>query len=367
MVTAKSKQANGLEMRRQRDLRLNEQVIENARQSFLDMGRALAAILDGRLYEGDYDSFDEYASDRWEFTGRQAYRLVTAHRINLILRPIGHSLGSEAAARELVPLAEDEAMLVAVYEEAVRRAAGGRITAALVKAARDDLAPIVIEGELADPLAAVPQAQAAVEAKLAERAATQDPPVDHPSSSDTTEGADTRPRTGGGEGRPEQDRQDSTPGEADEGADLSAADDAPTSSATIPLVGATAGGETGIEVSTPVEVSDPVDGREQQVTGVSPAAPGPADDDEAWCAFIYPHQPHDDDERGVLHAFACPGVSVPSPVALMRALADQFELLDVDALGPLMTGAEMEELGAELLRVTNVVDLLTHWYERAQA
>lgn len=269
----------GAEARRQRDLRVFEQVIENARQSFLDMGRALEAIRDERLFEGDFESFEEYVGDRWDMTARQAYRLITSYRINLILRPIGHKLQSEAAARELVPIAEDESTVIAVYEEAVRRAAGGRITAALVAAARDALAPPVIEGDWRDesdedeptggeiphlaepdPLSLVPDAERAVNALL------NRPPADD-SEADGADPTSGGPQVTGADvagpsapvANPET-TEDAIPGDAAQNPTDGDPDDL--------------GDEAGSEAS-PEAPSDDAAGREQQApAGVSvPAAP----------------------------------------------------------------------------------------------
>lgn len=73
----------------------------------------------------------------------------------------------------------------------------------------------------------------------------QDTPVDQPPAPDAPEPAADLTRTGDDHGQPEVDRQDSLPGEADEGADLSAVDGGGTPSAE----------------------------REQQRAGVSAAAP----------------------------------------------------------------------------------------------
>lgn len=264
-----------------------ERAIESARQSFLDMGRALLEIRTEKLYEADgFVAFDEYVLDRWEITARQANRLIVSHRIDLILGPIGLKLQSEAAARELIPIADDEPALVAVYEEAVRRAAGGRVTAALVAASRDSLAPPVIEGKLADPLDSIPDA---AKQAIADRVnqtptggdpvggtsavsgvpagsvgpspidgpGTQDPPVDQPEPSNAAEGEPDAPSRAGVEG----DHGQPEPGEAAE--DASASNDS-------------AGGTTGPEGESSPGASGPVAERERQeaAAGVSiPAAP----------------------------------------------------------------------------------------------
>jgi hypothetical protein len=273
-----------------RELANCERVIETARQSFLDMGRGLEEIRSGKLYEADgYTAFDEYVFERWEITARQAYRLITSHRIDLILRPIGHRLQSEAAARELIPISGDKPMVLAVYQEAVRRACGGRVTAALVAAARDDLRPPVIEGELADPTSPedstgrVPVDEAPSDSASVSGASTglgggsspaiesgQSTPADHPQVPDVPEVFEP---TAGVQGQPEQDHRGSRPGDED---DVSASSEARPARS-----GQEKGAdETGPEAAAPRLHSGPVDGPEQGGTGVSRPAPASADDPE---------------------------------------------------------------------------------------
>lgn len=146
-----AKKQSGVELARQRDLAGHERVIENARQGFIDWGRSLGKIRLEKLYEVDgYADFDEYVSERWEMRPQHAYRLISAARVALILSPMGYKINNERAARELAPVADDPEMLKAVYEEAERRAGGGRVTAALIAASREALAPQVIDGDWSD-------------------------------------------------------------------------------------------------------------------------------------------------------------------------------------------------------------------------
>jgi hypothetical protein len=55
-----------------------EGVIQAGRQTFIDVGIALATIREERLYRTGYSTFEQYCRDRWEFGARQAYRLCAA-------------------------------------------------------------------------------------------------------------------------------------------------------------------------------------------------------------------------------------------------------------------------------------------------
>jgi hypothetical protein len=59
-------------------LALLEATIEHGRRAFFEMGNALAAIREGRLYRPDYRSFDAYCRERWGLSKVHASRLVVA-------------------------------------------------------------------------------------------------------------------------------------------------------------------------------------------------------------------------------------------------------------------------------------------------
>jgi hypothetical protein len=117
---------------RQRDLDHHERIIAAGQRSFVEMGQSLDAIRSKRLYGKEFDTFAEYCDERWEMTAAQANRLIAASKLVIAVTPIGVEINSEAVARELVPLIEHPEKVKAVYDEAVRRACGGRVTAKLV-------------------------------------------------------------------------------------------------------------------------------------------------------------------------------------------------------------------------------------------
>lgn len=62
-----------------------EEVIERGMETFLEVGGALLAIREGRLYRERFGTFEEYCQKRWEMTARRARQLCAAtevvHRI----------------------------------------------------------------------------------------------------------------------------------------------------------------------------------------------------------------------------------------------------------------------------------------------
>jgi len=55
-----------------------ESTIEDGLDTFVEVGSALAAIRDSRLYRGEFGTFEEYCDKRWKLARRQAYRLIDA-------------------------------------------------------------------------------------------------------------------------------------------------------------------------------------------------------------------------------------------------------------------------------------------------
>jgi hypothetical protein len=60
----------------------HEATVERGLSTFLDVGRALMAIRDDRLYRSTHATFDLYLNERWPSLGRShAYRLIDAARV----------------------------------------------------------------------------------------------------------------------------------------------------------------------------------------------------------------------------------------------------------------------------------------------
>jgi hypothetical protein len=58
-----------------------EAVIERGLSTFLDVGRALVEIRDGRLYIADYRTFEDYCAGRWGFSVQRGYQLIDAAQV----------------------------------------------------------------------------------------------------------------------------------------------------------------------------------------------------------------------------------------------------------------------------------------------
>ena len=67
-----------LEVRQIRGLQELEAIIEKGQRTFLEVGKALREIRDGRLYKKSYSSFEEYCQMRWGMARRTAYNYIEA-------------------------------------------------------------------------------------------------------------------------------------------------------------------------------------------------------------------------------------------------------------------------------------------------
>ena len=129
-----------------------EAVVQAGLATFIDVGRALAEIRDRRLYRSTHRTFEEYCHERWLLRRTRAYQLIDAAVVSTIVDSDPPS--NEAQARELAPLKDDEAEVVAAWREAKAEAEdlGTSLTAKIVRnAAQKRLRPLKRErkhGEL---------------------------------------------------------------------------------------------------------------------------------------------------------------------------------------------------------------------------
>lgn len=129
-----------------------ESIIDEGLQTFVDVGRALLAIRDGKLYRASHGTFAAYCEDRFGKTRDWAYKLISAANVS---ENVYHGIQNEIPepnerqARELAKLPADEQ--ATVWHEL--NSEGDKITAADVKAAvAARLAPAVeAEAEPEEP------------------------------------------------------------------------------------------------------------------------------------------------------------------------------------------------------------------------
>lgn len=120
------------------NLLLYESIIERGLKTFVEVGGALLAIRESRLYRQEYETFEEYCKGRWGFTRMRASQLISASEVigNL---SVNHGLQiptSERQARPLTQLEPEEQ--AAAWQQAVETAPNGKVTAAHVQQVVDE-------------------------------------------------------------------------------------------------------------------------------------------------------------------------------------------------------------------------------------
>lgn len=168
------------------DLTELEAVIADGLRSFVEVGRALAAIRDGELYQEQYGTFEKYCRARWDIGSNYAYKLIASSNVVYTCTERGLTPpDNEGFARALTRIKEPEAQ-VAAWQRAVETAPEGGITAKHVSAVVEQLHP-----ELAKPVraprAATEPVQAQPKPEPAEAEAPRPANVADPSTFDVLE------------------------------------------------------------------------------------------------------------------------------------------------------------------------------------
>lgn len=129
----------------------HEAIIRQGLNTFLEVGTALSAIRDGKLYRNSYSTFEQYCSERWGLSKTHTNRIIGASVVveNLTvavenLTPIGVILPeTESQARPLTTL--EPAQQVEAWAEAVETAPKGKVTAAHVSKVVEKYKPAPVQ------------------------------------------------------------------------------------------------------------------------------------------------------------------------------------------------------------------------------
>ncbi len=70
------------------ELAKHEAVIERGMMTTIEVGMAMKAIRDKKLYEGQYKTFEIYVRERWGYTRPRAYQLIEAAEVDANLSTI---------------------------------------------------------------------------------------------------------------------------------------------------------------------------------------------------------------------------------------------------------------------------------------
>ena len=100
----------------EKELQINEEIIERGIKSFVDVGQALGEIRNRKLWRGGFDCFNDYLKGRWGFGTSYASRLITGSEVASRCERITN----EGQARELarIPYTDQEKVLTRAVEMA---------------------------------------------------------------------------------------------------------------------------------------------------------------------------------------------------------------------------------------------------------
>ena len=99
----------------------HEATIARGSKTFIEVGNALAAIRDGKLYRRDYKTFEAYCRERWEFSRIRAHQLIASAIIaDNLLTTVNNAPTSERQIRPLTTV--DPAEVGDVWQEVIDRA-----------------------------------------------------------------------------------------------------------------------------------------------------------------------------------------------------------------------------------------------------
>lgn len=110
-----------------------EATIQRGIHAFIEVGTALYAIRDAKLYRESYKTFDAYCKDRWQLGRNYAYKLIGASQVvgNLAASPTVSVLPTkESQVRPLAALPPEQQ--VEAWTEAEAVAPNGKPTGAIV-------------------------------------------------------------------------------------------------------------------------------------------------------------------------------------------------------------------------------------------
>lgn len=124
-----------LSVKEQTDLDECEQIIKAGQKQFIEVGLALGAIKDGKLYRLEYETFEEYCQKKWGFGRDYANKTVRAAKV---VKSIGRKNGynciqNESQARALAQIPEEKRIAALKRVKSM-----GDVTAAAIKSVAPD-------------------------------------------------------------------------------------------------------------------------------------------------------------------------------------------------------------------------------------
>jgi len=110
-----------------------ENIIEKGVKTFIEVGKALLEIKDGRYYRDNYETFQDYCKERWGFDRQRAFQLINASKSAENVKHVLQNESTPINARQAAELAKlPDEVQAGAWKEVIERT-DGKPTAAAVQ------------------------------------------------------------------------------------------------------------------------------------------------------------------------------------------------------------------------------------------
>lgn len=128
------------------ELQKYERIVDVKMKDFVEVGSALMAIQEKRLYRETHKTFDKYCEDRFGVSRQHAYSLMAASDCHRNLSDISDKTAkilprNHAQAKAIVDVADDKEQQQQVWIEVVKKAGDKPITAKMIEDVADEILP----------------------------------------------------------------------------------------------------------------------------------------------------------------------------------------------------------------------------------
>jgi hypothetical protein len=123
-------------------------IVTDGQQTFIEVGNALAAIRNERLYRATHKTFEAFCKEKWGYNSSRARQLIAASTTAESVTT-GNTLPNERVARELATVPEEKRDTVLEWAE--EKAGDKPVTAAAIRAAAKEVAQAEPEDEIPEP------------------------------------------------------------------------------------------------------------------------------------------------------------------------------------------------------------------------
>jgi len=129
-----------------------ERIIQKGKDTFVEVGVALAEIRDSQIYRNTFATFEDYCEKRWSFSKRSAYQFIAAAEVVENVRNCAQVPATESQARPLAKLPADQQPAAWEKAQEIAKEEGKPVAARHVEAAVAEVMPkeepeaVVVDG-----------------------------------------------------------------------------------------------------------------------------------------------------------------------------------------------------------------------------